>query len=427
MNRIQELEQQIQKLYGLIEASTLVISSLQIDEVLDLVMEIAKRVVDAQASSLLILNPKTGLLDCQVALGDKGEEVKKKFSLKVGQGIAGWVAEKGKPLLVPDAQKDKRFFSGFDQTTGFKTKSILCVPMCVHGKIIGVLEAINSIHKDVFVSSDLELLSAFSSLAAIAVENARLTQAKLEQQALEQSLLIAKQIQDNFLKKEFPLFKTIEAFVKTKAAQEIGGDFYDFLTLGKGRWGALIGDVSGRGIPASLYMIRTLSEFRLEAFSDQNMSKMLEKLNNRLVKRSTMGMFVTLCYVVVDTYQSKIEIANAGHLPLYVYRENKKGFEKISGGDALPLGILSRTQFPTKEIPIKKGDTLIFLTDGTIEARNPEGEEFGWKRFEKCLSQLPSNSLPKEIVTSVLDEINHFSGSFAIPDDVTMMAVKYKG
>lgn len=426
MENINELKQQIQKLYGLIEASTVVISALEIDQVLSLVMEIAKRVVDAQASSLLILNSKTGLLDCQVALGEKGEEVKKTFSLKMGQGVAGWVAQKGEPLLVEDVEKDDRFFRGSDQSTGFKTQSILCVPMQVHGKVIGVLEAINPIRGGAFAHRDLELLSAFSSLAAIAIENARLTQEKLEQQALEQSLSIAKQIQDNFLKKEFPKFKKIEAFVKTRAAQEIGGDFYDLLTLGKGRWGVLIGDVSGRGIPASLYMVRTLSEFRLEAFSPDSISEMLEKLNDRLVKRATMGMFVTLLYLVIDTVTSKLEMANAGHLPLYIYRSLSKKIEKIPGGDALPLGILSRTKFPTRPFDLQKGDILLLVTDGLIEARNPHEEQFGWDRFEKCLSEFDIDVSPEKIVTTFFEALDRFCGSFAFPDDVTMVAVKYK-
>ncbi|MBI1884141.1 MAG: SpoIIE family protein phosphatase [Chlamydiae bacterium] len=422
------LLQQIQKLYGVIEASTLVISELDINEVLRLVMEIAKKVVNAEASSLLVLDAKTGLLGYEVALGEKGEEVKQKFSLKLGQGIAGWVAEHGKPLLVEDAQKDERFFKGADQSTGFKTRSILCVPMKVHDKITGVIEVINPLKgKKAFDEGDLKLLNAFSSLAAIAIENAKLTQEKLEQQAMEQSLVISHQIQENFLKKDFPNLKSFQAFAQLKSAYEIGGDFYDFLALGKNRWGIVIGDVSGRGIPAALYMMRTLSEFRLEAFSDLGPAEILEELNDRLVKRAAFGMFVTLSYFVLDCKTGKLEWANAGHLPFFICRARSGKVEKILGEHGLPLGILYHSKIPLQEVMLEKGDLLILLTDGVIEARNAKGEEFGWERLEKYLESLSPEASLEQTVNDLFEKLDRFGGSFAIPDDVTLLALKYHG
>ncbi|MBI3266054.1 MAG: SpoIIE family protein phosphatase [Chlamydiae bacterium] len=379
------LLQQIQKLYGVIEASTLVISELDINEVLRLVMEIAKKVVNAEASSLLVLDAKTGLLGYEVALGEKGEEVKQKFSLKLGQGIAGWVAEHGKPLLVEDAQKDERFFKGADQSTGFKTRSILCVPMKVHDKITGVIEVINPLKgKKAFDEGDLKLLNAFSSLAAIAIENAKLTQEKLEQQAMEQSLVISHQIQENFLKKDFPNLKSFQAFAQLKSAYEIGGDFYDFLALGKNRWGIVIGDVSGRGIPA-------------------------------------------LSYFVLDCKTGKLEWANAGHLPFFICRARSGKVEKILGEHGLPLGILYHSKIPLQEVMLEKGDLLILLTDGVIEARNAKGEEFGWERLEKYLESLSPEASLEQTVNDLFEKLDRFGGSFAIPDDVTLLALKYHG
>lgn len=420
------LQQKLQKLYGLIEASTLVISTLEIDRVLQLVMEIAKRVVEAQASSLLILNEATGLLEYEVALGEKGEEVKKRFSLELGQGIAGWVAQHGKPLLVPDVEKDERFFKGSDQVTGFVTRSILCVPMFVHGKMIGVLEVINPLHGSSFQEGDLELMSAFSSLAAIAIENAKLTQKKLEQQALDEQLSIARQIQDNFLKKEFPNLKHFEGYAKTRSAHEIGGDFYDFMALGDNRWGLLIGDVSGRGVPAALYMVKTLSEFRLEAFSSGEVSEKIARLNDRLVKKSTFGMFVTLMYLVLDLKTGMAEIVNAGHLPFYVYGGKGRALKRIGGVGGLPLGILPRAKFPVQKFQFEKGEGFLLLTDGLIEARNSEGEEFGWESVTQYLESVSSTESPREVGEGLLQALDRFRGYFAFPDDVTLVTARVK-
>jgi sigma-B regulation protein RsbU (phosphoserine phosphatase) len=422
-----DLKSQIKKLYGLIDAGTLVISSLEIEEVLLLVMEIAKRVVEAEASSLLIYDEKTDMLGYEVALGEKGSEVKNLFSLKLGQGIAGWVAQHRQPLLIADVEKDERFFRGSDEQTGFKSRSILCVPMQAHGKLLGVLEVINPLQRDAFNEGDLEMLAAFSGLAAIAIENANLSRKKIEEQVLRQQLIISKQIQENLLVKSFPRMEFYEGWGVTRSAQEIGGDFFDFLDLGRGRLGTVIGDVSGRGVPAALYMVKTLSEFRLEAYASFKISRILQNLNTRLVQNSTMGMFVTLCYAVFDPSTGIVEFANAGHLPVYIYRGRGKRFDQVRLASGLPLGILEDAQIKTQKIKLEKGETVFLLTDGVVEAKNEQGEDFGWDRFESYLSDLSADLTCQQITERLFSSLDRFRGHFAIPDDVTFLAVKYTG
>jgi len=156
----------------IIEISTLINSTFDINEVLNRIMDSANRVVKAEASSLLLIDETNNTLFFQVALGDKGDEVKK-YTLKIGEGIAGWVAKYSKPLLVSDAHNDKRFFKDISKQINFKTKSILCVPLRLKDKTIGVLELINKIGADTFSIDDQSLLETFSNLAAIAIENAR--------------------------------------------------------------------------------------------------------------------------------------------------------------------------------------------------------------------------------------------------------------
>jgi Nif-specific regulatory protein len=156
----------------IIKISTLINSTFNINEVLNRIMDSAKSVVKAEASSLLLIDESNNTLYFHVALGDKGEEVKK-FTLKMGEGIAGWVAKYSKPLLVPDVQSDKRFFKDISKQINFKTQSILCVPLKLKNKTIGVLEVINKIGGTSFTKDDQSLLETFSNLAAIAIENAR--------------------------------------------------------------------------------------------------------------------------------------------------------------------------------------------------------------------------------------------------------------
>ncbi|MCK5094195.1 MAG: GAF domain-containing protein, partial [Spirochaetes bacterium] len=173
----------------IIKISTIINSTFDINEVLKRIMDSANKVVKGEASSLLLINETDNTLYFHVALGDKGEEVKK-YTLRIGEGIAGWVAKYSKPLLVPDVQNDKRFYKDISKQINFKTKSILCVPLKIREKTIGVLEVINKKGQSSFSIDDQSLLETFSNLAAIAIENARIYQdIKLENINLKKELI----------------------------------------------------------------------------------------------------------------------------------------------------------------------------------------------------------------------------------------------
>jgi signal transduction histidine kinase len=174
-----------EKLALLLEANKVLTSTLDLDRLLEVIMGQAKRVVNAEASSLMLLDEVTKELFFNVTLGGKGEKLRQ-MRLKLGQGIAGWVAREGKPLVVADARRDPRFFAKADELTKFRTKSILCVPLRIKERIIGVMEAINEIGRGYFVDEDREIFEAFASQAAIAIENTRLFQnLKREKEKIE--------------------------------------------------------------------------------------------------------------------------------------------------------------------------------------------------------------------------------------------------
>jgi len=178
----------------IVKISTLINSTFDINEVLQRIMDSANRVVKAEASSLLLIDETTNELYFNVAIGDKGEEVKK-FTLKIGEGIAGWVAEHSKPLLVADVQQDNRWFKDISKKINYHTKSILCVPLKLKEKTIGVLEVINKIGGNSFTKEDQDLLETFSNLAGVAIENARLYQdIKFENVTLRKELVNGKGI-----------------------------------------------------------------------------------------------------------------------------------------------------------------------------------------------------------------------------------------
>jgi len=180
-----DLKGKSRKLALLLETNKALTSTLDLERLLKVIMRQAKRVVNAEASSLMLLDESRKKLFFDVTLGGRGEKLKQ-IRLKLGQGIAGWVAKEGKSVMVTDARKDPRFFAKADEATRFKTKSVLCVPLRVKAKIIGVMEAINQVRRGYFIDEDREIFEAFASQGAIAIENARLFQnIKREKEKIE--------------------------------------------------------------------------------------------------------------------------------------------------------------------------------------------------------------------------------------------------
>jgi len=172
-----------------------------------------------------------------VALGEKGGDLIEKFRVRLGEGIAGHVAESGEAVVVNDVLTDKRFAKRFDEGTGFRSKAILCVPVRSQDGIIGVLEAINPLDKRKFKAQDIQLLQDFSDQAAIAIEKAELHKRLMDQEKVKQELKIAHEIQQNFLPSLDNDSGPLDLFAHSSPARSVGGDFYDALTLSPTRYG----------------------------------------------------------------------------------------------------------------------------------------------------------------------------------------------
>ncbi len=409
-------------LSGLVEISKFINSTLDLDSLLMIIMEIIKHVLNAESGSLMLIDEENQEMVFRVAIGKKGKQLKEKFRLKMGQGIAGWVAKHGKPVIVDDVRKDRRFYSKPDKTLRHRTRSILCVPLQAQGEILGVLEAINSKSPGGFSKDDMELFTAFSSQAAVAIERARMHTRLLEQQRVEQELNIAHQIQQDFLPKTFPAVDNAKFYAQTLPAWETGGDFFDFVDIGDGNIGAVIGDVSGKGVPAALYMVRTLSEFRFHSSTAPDTEKVVGAINKSLLEHSTSGMFVTLLYVIVNTIERTLSYSSAGHLPI-ILKENKNNRVKLlQSAKGLPLGITPDAHYSMKTLKLGKGDLIFLFTDGVIEARNTKKRGLGLSWLKLFLEREGTGAATT--VRRLMRRIEEFSRGTPQHDDITAMAIK---
>ncbi|MFQ5601889.1 MAG: SpoIIE family protein phosphatase [bacterium] len=423
---LHQLRSKVKDLSSLIEVSIIINSALELDELIELVMEKAQAVMKAEASSVMLLNEEKNILECAVALGSVGEQVKKNMQLKLGEGIAGWVAQHGEPQIVPDVLTDPRFNPTVDSDTGFKTRSILAAPLIVKNKTIGVAEVINRRDGEAFNNEDLELFSTFCRQVAMAIENARMYKMKLEAQKLEQQLEAAKFIQQSFMPESFPSFPegTISIAAKSLPATSIGGDFFDVVKIDDDTVGVAVGDVTGKGIPAALYMARFVSDFRIYSQIYKYPSQVLKALNKILVDRSRRGMFVTFQYGLLNTATGRFTYANAGHIPFIKVNPEKGECHLIRDGKTVPLGIIDSFSVTEKSLQLKQSEFIILITDGIIEAKNKSKDFYTLKRTLNTL--LKEHSTVEALVANLLNDVQRFVNDAEQSDDLTIVAFRWR-
>ena len=189
--RLQYLERQLHNLSKLVEINSIINSTLDIGRLLQIIMEIIKDIMETEASTLLLYEEQSRDLVFKVALGEAGRELQEKYRIRMGQGIAGWVAERRKVVYINDVYHDERFDRNFDKMTGFTTKSILCAPLLFKGKLLGVIQAINPRNKPGFDDEDVVLFNAFGNQAALAVQNAFFFQNAIEEERINNELTAA--------------------------------------------------------------------------------------------------------------------------------------------------------------------------------------------------------------------------------------------
>ncbi len=419
-NETARLNNKIRRLSSLIEVNELISSSLDIDTILENVMSISKKVMNADASSLMRVDESTNELIYQVAQSAVGEKLKQEFRLKMGQGIAGTVAESGQPLLLEDAYAHPKFHRAHDDATGYRTRSMITVPLTVGGRTTGVAQVINRLDGKPFDRDDLDLFVALASMAAIALENARMHQTLMEKQRLVKDMEFARTVQESFLPQKPPAVGNFRFSAHYTPALDVGGDFYDFIQLGGDRTGVVIGDVSGKGVPAALFMAKLGSDMRTLAFTERSPSGALGRLNDLLVERSRRGMFATLLYAELDATDGSLVLANAGHLPPVV-RKADGSLVKLGAAGGAPLGMLPGMQFGQERAKLEPGDTLVLYTDGIVEAMNAKEELYGFARFEALLRKGPAD--PAALKDAIIGSVNRFTGLSPQHDDMTLVCL----
>jgi sigma-B regulation protein RsbU (phosphoserine phosphatase) len=405
----------------LYEISQTINSTLDLKEVLELVMDQVIAVTGAERG-FLMLRSGGGEMVFRVARGIDRQEVEDP-RFQVSRSVVERVAQTGQPVLTDNAIEDARF-SGMQSIQIKGLRSILCVPLQVKERTIGLVYVDNRLQTGIFGREDLNLLVAFGSQAGIAIENARLYQVAVEKGRMERELQMAREIQRSLLPAEPPHFPGYELAADWRAAREVAGDFYDFIECAeKDQLGVLIADVSDKGAPAAIFMAVARSLIRGNAASANSPREAIQRANRQIVADSRAGMFVTAFYLLLTPNSGRVRYVNAGHnLPLLV-RAGGRVEELKKGGMA--LGWFEENPLVERELTLESGDLLVLYTDGVTEACNIRQEEFGLRRLWKLVATC--HNIPAPVVLKRINKaVSDFAGEAAAADDITLVVLRRK-
>lgn len=347
-------------------------------------------------------------------------------TIEPNEGILGEVAASGRGVLIKDALKDPRIIKHDDES--LKIRSFMVVPLIFRGQLSGVLAVANPISGRAFTDTEFSLAKSLGEQCALALQNAEAVSALLMRNKLEFDLRLASSIQRYLLPENLPQTDSLEFAVKYLPQQLIGGDFYDFFKLPHGKIGVVIGDVSGKGIPAAILMALCQTKLRYIAMSGKSPAQTLCLLNSEMVHAMRSDMFITIIYLVIDPKSGEARFARAGHEPPLLARADSDEAAQPLKSSGMALGMVSEELFDEvmedASFKMNSGDVLVLYTDGLTEAVNPEGGEFTAKKLAQTISTLRSrnaNDLNDEIIKSV----ESFMGpGNKYGDDLTLLTVK---
>jgi sigma-B regulation protein RsbU (phosphoserine phosphatase) len=379
------LEHQLKIYKGLVEVSALINGITESRELLPAILEVARRVMEVEAASLFLTDSKGDLELANASGGGRSSLDGGKIVVPRGRGVAGWVLEHSEPLLVPDAYADARFFPDVDRQTGFRTRSILCVPLIRNGTVIGVLQVLNPIRRQSFVEADLEAFEAYANLAATAIDKLRTIERQREQQRVAQEFAFAREIQASFLPQSLPQLAHVNFAATYRPALHVGGDFYDVLELGPDEIFFVVGDVSGKGMPAALLMAQALSILRLIVKPGISPVTAMARWNAMLSGHTIRGMFITALLGRMVPSTRCVELCSAGHC--HPFRVGDGGApQELKFAGSPPLGLLPELPARSHAITLGLHEWIVLYTDGLIESFNARDEPLDREGVEKLLN-----------------------------------------
>ena len=416
----------VDKLRMLLDITKTISRSLDLDEVLGLVMDTLDSLMPYDAAGIYLVKcsrpfpeweggvDETCVFHTQAVRGYDIADLQE-LRLKMGEGLVGHVALSGKPFISPDVRKEPRYVNA-----RARTRSEMVAPIISNDEVIGVFD-LESDELNAYANDDLEILNLLSSQVAIIIEKVMLHEQLIEKQRLQTQLEIARQVQLQLLPPKDPELEGFDISAYNFPTEEVSGDYYDWVRIYDDQIGIVIADVSGKGVPAALLMAFLRASLRAATHIGYAPHISMSKVNYLLWESIERNQFVTGFYGTLDATNRTLAYSNAGHNPPFLLdAEGKAHFEKRGG---VPLGMFRDTRYYEYYATIESGQMLVLYTDGVTEAMNPSGEEYGLDRLVDAARRGRDLSA-RELIDFIHREVIDWTEGLGVTDDVTFFIVK---
>ena len=409
----------------LLDITKTISRSLDLQEVLDLVMDTLDSLIPYDAAGIYLVkhlrptdwqagDEETTVFHTEAVRGYDIADMQE-LHLKMGEGLIGHVAVSGRPFISPDVRKEPRYVNA-----RARTRSEMVAPIISNEEVIGVFD-LESDELNAYVNDDLEVLMLLASQVAIIIEKVMLHDQLIEKQRLETQLEVARQVQLELLPARDPQVEGFDISAYNFPTEEVSGDYYDWVQIYDDQIGIVIADVSGKGVPAALLMAFLRASLRAASHIGYAPQVSMSKVNYLLWESIERNQFVTAFYGILDTTNRTLAYSNAGHNPpMLIDVDGTAHFEERGG---VPLGMFRDSRYYEYYATIAPGQILVLYTDGVTEATNPSGEEYGRDRLAEAVRKV--RDLPaREMIDVLHRDLIQWTDGQGAGDDVTFFILK---
>lgn len=410
--------QPAERLAMLLEVGMELTQTMRTEDLLPKIVDKMFHVFRQADRAFIILKENDRLIAKVVRMRREGEDDKTRFSRK----IVNRCIETSQAILSEDASADQQFDMS-QSIADCKIRSMVVAPLTSRAgePAIGVIQLDTQDRFKKFTQDDLRLLMAVAALAGVAIENARMHESLITRAALERDLELAKRVQKSFLPKKFPQIAGYEFFAHYESAQEVGGDYYDFIPLPGNQLGVMIGDVAGKGVPAALLMAKVSSDARFCTLTEPLLTVAIGKLNENMQEAGLLDRFVTFAACVVDLAKHSVTVVSAGHMPPVIFRAKSKTFEDGCTNDqtGLPLGVIEGIVYECNTFTLEPNDCVLLYTDGVSESKNRVEKDFG---MDGIYATLKSGTMtPAAMGQRLVEDVHQHATGRKPHDDMTVV------
>jgi sigma-B regulation protein RsbU (phosphoserine phosphatase) len=410
------------KLKALIEITQSLGRAVSLDAVLPQVLDSLFRIfVQADRGFIGLVDKPTGKL---IPRWTKLRRSDSDETIRVSRTISKHVLESKEAILSADAASDSRFEMS-QSIADFRIRSMMCAPLVdSDNNAMGILQIDTMDQRQRFTESDLELLVSAASQASIAIDNAQLHEEAIKQRTMERDLELAREVQRAFLPEKPPKIDGYEFYDYYQAANEVGGDYYDYIDMPEGRVAVIVADVVGHGVAAAMLMAKLSAETRFCLLTEASPAAAITRLNNKM-SRLQLDRFVTFVMAVLDPKANTATIVNAGHMAPILRRVNGTMEEPSSEEAGLPLGVMEDTEFEAVQVQLHLGDSMTMYTDGIDEAMDREGVQYTIDRMREMVKN--SDGSPRGISEPLLADVRKHLNGKAQDDDMCLVCLRRSG